>query len=96
MSFFEDLEIGARREIGSFTFTADDIKEMRESWPNAEILAHPECPAEVLEAADFAGSTGAMIDFVKSRKPKQVVLITECSMSADLACELPDTCVKIG
>src|SRR5690606_17844405 len=49
-------------------FTADDIREMREAYPEAQVLAHPECPAEVLEAADFAGSTAAMSDFVLSRK----------------------------
>ncbi|MEO7026228.1 MAG: quinolinate synthase NadA [Caulobacteraceae bacterium] len=72
-------------------FTAADIAEMREAWPGAEILAHPECPPEVLEAADFAGSTGAMTDYVLRRKPRQVVLITECSMADNLACEAPET-----
>ncbi|MFI4975994.1 MAG: quinolinate synthase NadA [Caulobacterales bacterium] len=70
-------------------FTADDIREIRESWPQAEILAHPECPAEVLELADFAGSTSAMSDYVMKRQPRQVVLITECSMANDLACAAP-------
>src|SRR3954447_16621385 len=45
-------------------FTADDIRELREAYPDAEVLAHPECPAEVLEQADFAGSTQAMNDYV--------------------------------
>ena len=72
-------------------FTAEDIAEIRASWPNAEILAHPECPAEVLAASDFAGSTAAMNDYVMTRKPKQVVLITECSMSDNVACDAPDT-----
>src|SRR5665213_268018 len=45
-------------------FTAADIAEMRAAWPDAEILAHPECPTEVIEAADFAGSTAAMSDYV--------------------------------
>ncbi len=67
-------------------FTAEDIHEMRASFPGAEILAHPECPPEILELADFAGSTAAMTDYVTSRKPKQVVLITECSMADDIAC----------
>ena len=71
-------------------FTADDIREMRAAWPNAQILAHPECPAEVIELADFAGSTGAMADFVIGRKAKQVVLITECSMADNLAGEVKD------
>ena len=72
-------------------FTAADIAELREAWPNAKILAHPECPTEVLEAADFAGSTAAMSDYVTQRKPRQVVLITECSMADNVACDAPDT-----
>ena len=72
-------------------FTAQDILELRESYPAAEILAHPECPAEVLEVCDFAGSTAAMSDYVMIRKPKQVVLITECSMADNVACDAPDT-----
>ena len=66
-------------------FTADDIAEMRASYPGAEILAHPECPEDVLAAADFAGSTAAMIDHVTARKPRQVVMITECSMASNVA-----------
>ena len=72
-------------------FTVADIAEMRESWPDAQILAHPECPPEVLEACDFAGSTAAMSDYVTTRKPRQVVLITECSMADNVACDAPDT-----
>jgi quinolinate synthase len=72
-------------------FTAADIAEMREAWPDAEILAHPECPTEVLEAADFAGSTAAMSDYVTRRKPRRVVLITECSMADNVAADAPDT-----
>src|SRR5471030_1399269 len=70
-------------------FTAEDIAEMRAAWPGAEILAHPECPPEVLEAADFAGSTAAMSNYVMTRKPRQVVLITECSMADNVACDAP-------
>ncbi len=72
-------------------FTAADIAELREAWPDAKILAHPECPTEVLEAADFAGSTAAMSDYVTQRRPRQVVLITECSMADNVACDAPDT-----
>ncbi|MGA0599746.1 quinolinate synthase NadA [Caulobacter sp. KR2-114] len=72
-------------------FTATDIAELREAWPDAEILAHPECPTEVLEASDFAGSTAAMSDYVTQRKPKRVVLITECSMADNVAGDAPDT-----
>jgi quinolinate synthase len=72
-------------------FEAEDIRQVREAWPNAEILAHPECPAEVLELADFAGSTSALTDYVVKRQPRQVVLITECSMADNIAAEAPNT-----
>ncbi len=70
-------------------FTAADIAEMRAAYPGAEILAHPECPEEVLAASDFAGSTAAMIDYVTDRKPKQVVMITECSMASNVKGDVP-------
>ena len=72
-------------------FTAEDILELKASYPNAEILAHPECPAEVLEVSDFAGSTAAMNDYVLQRRPKQVVLITECSMADNVAADAVGT-----
>jgi quinolinate synthase len=72
-------------------FDAEDIRAVRESWPDAEILAHPECPAEVLELVDFAGSTTAMSDYVVKRRPRQVVLVTECSMADNIAADAPDT-----
>jgi len=72
-------------------FDRNDILELRAAYPNAEILAHPECPTEVLELSDFAGSTAAMNDYVMTRKPKQVVLITECSMADNVACDAPET-----
>ncbi|HEY7900898.1 MAG TPA: quinolinate synthase NadA [Caulobacteraceae bacterium] len=72
-------------------FNAADIAEMREAWPGAVVLAHPECPTEVLEVADFAGSTAAMNAYVLSHKPSQVVLITECSMADNIACDAPET-----
>jgi quinolinate synthase len=72
-------------------FTAQDILDLKSLYPEAEVLAHPECPAEVLEVSDFAGSTAAMIDFVAARKPRQVVLITECSMADNVAVDAPGT-----
>jgi quinolinate synthase len=72
-------------------FTAADILELKEAYPDAEVLAHPECPAEVLEVSDFAGSTAAMNDYVLTRKPKRVVLITECSMADNVAADAHDT-----
>ena len=70
-------------------FTAEDIREIRAGHPGVEVLAHPECPPEVLAEADFAGSTGAMNDYVRERQPRNVVLITECSMSDNVALENP-------
>ena len=71
-------------------FTASDIADMRDAWPGAVVLAHPECPEDVLNAADFAGSTAAMNDYVVKNRPSQVVLITECSMASNIAGEAPD------
>ena len=72
-------------------FTAAEILEIKEAYPDAEVLAHPECPPEVLEVSDFAGSTAAMNDYVLTRKPKRVVLITECSMADNVAADAPFT-----
>ncbi|GAA5663004.1 quinolinate synthase A [Brucella sp. NBRC 14130] len=71
-------------------FTPDDIRELRESHPGIMVLAHPECPPEVVEAADFAGSTAVMSDYVGQKKPQRVVLLTECSMSDNVAVDHPD------
>ncbi|MEO9299942.1 quinolinate synthase NadA [Devosia alba] len=69
------------------TFTAEDISELRHAYPTAKIIAHPECPPEVIDAVDFAGSTAAMIDWVKTTRPARVVMVTECSMSDNVASE---------
>ncbi len=71
-------------------FTAADIRAFRDGHPGVVVLAHPECPPEVIAAADFAGSTAGMSDYVATRKPKRVVMVTECSMSDNLAAEHPD------
>ncbi len=71
------------------TFSTSDIAEIRKSYPGALILAHPECPQEVVSAADYAGSTSALASFVEERNPKQVVLLTECSMSDNIAIANP-------
>ncbi len=72
-------------------FSAADIAELRDAYPGVVVLAHPECPPEVVKAADFAGSTAAMADFVGSKGPARVALITECSMSDNLAQAYPET-----
>jgi quinolinate synthase len=72
-------------------FTPEDIAEMREAHPGLVVLAHPECPPEVMAAADFAGSTAAMSKYVETRRPGKVVLLTECSMSDNVAASSPGT-----
>ncbi len=71
-------------------FTADDIKAFRAAHPGVVVLAHPECPPEVVAEADFAGSTSAMIGYVTDKRPARVVMVTECSMSDNVAASLPD------
>ncbi|TIS02919.1 MAG: quinolinate synthase NadA, partial [Mesorhizobium sp.] len=71
-------------------FTAADIREIREAHTGVTVLAHPECPPEVIAEADFAGSTAAMSDYVGRHKPARVLLMTECSMSDNVAVEHPE------
>jgi quinolinate synthase len=70
-------------------FTPEDIREIRAANPGVIVLAHPECPPEVIAEADFAGSTSGMSRFVRDNQPKNVVLITECSMSDNVALDNP-------
>jgi quinolinate synthase len=71
-------------------FTAEEVRQLRENHPGIVVLAHPECPPEVLAEADFAGSTAAMSSYVANRRPPRVVLLTECSMSDNVAIQHPD------
>jgi quinolinate synthase len=72
-------------------FTGKEIRSYREAYGEGlQILAHPECPPDVLAEADFVGSTAAMIRHVGEQRPRRVVMITECSMSDNVAVELPD------
>jgi quinolinate synthase len=70
-------------------FTPAEIRSLREDYPGIVVLAHPECPPEVVAEADFAGSTAAMTSYVGAKRPSRVVLVTECSMSDNLAVEHP-------
>lgn len=71
-------------------FTKGDIEAIRENNDGVTILAHPECPPEVLDAADYSGSTAAMLNYVKTNRPPSVALITECSMSDNIAARHPE------
>lgn len=71
-------------------FTPKDIKNFRAKYDDIQVIAHPECPKDVLDEADFAGSTQQMIDYLVKEKPPRIVLITECSMSDNVAAANPD------
>jgi quinolinate synthase len=70
-------------------FTGDELRTYREADPSIQIIAHPECPPDVIKEADFTGSTAHMINWVRDHKPKRVVMVTECSMADNVQAELP-------
>ena len=71
-------------------FTEKEIHDIRAKNPGIKIIAHPECPPDVIKASDFAGSTGGMIKYVKDNQPKKVMMVTECSMSDNIQVENPN------
>jgi quinolinate synthase len=71
-------------------FSAEEVRQLRENHPGIVVLAHPECPPEVLAEADFAGSTAGISAYVEKQRPPRVVLLTECSMSDNIAIQYPD------
>ena len=71
-------------------FTAEDVRSYKQQFPDIEVLAHPECPPEVLAEVDFVGSTAAMVDHLHGSPASRVVMITECSMSDNVAVEFPE------
>src|SRR6266568_1805618 len=71
-------------------FTGEEVRSLREADPSVQIIAHPECPPDVLAEADFTGSTAHMINWVRTNRPRRVVMITECSMADNVQAELPD------
>ena len=71
-------------------FTAKEIREYREDNPGITILAHPECPPEVIAEVDFTGSTSKMSNYVKEKQPRKVLMVTECSMSDNVSVENPN------
>lgn len=71
-------------------FSGQELRDYRKQYENLSIIAHPECPPDVLEEADFVGSTSKMIAWVKDKRPATVMMVTECSMSDNVAAELPE------
>lgn len=70
-------------------FSASDIQLFRQQNPGVIVIAHPECPPEVVAVSDYSGSTARMVDWIEINKPKKVVLVTECSMSDNVALSHP-------
>ena len=71
-------------------FRAEDLRDYRTSWPGVQIYAHPECPPDVLAEADYVGSTAGLLRHVETVRPERVVLVTECSMSDNVAVAHPE------
>ncbi len=71
-------------------FTGAEIRGYREANPGIQVIAHPECPPDVLAEADFTGSTYKMSEWVKKNRPARVLMVTECSMASNVAAEVPD------
>ncbi|GGE48217.1 quinolinate synthase A [Primorskyibacter flagellatus] len=71
-------------------YTAQDLRDFREWNPGTRIIAHPECPPDVVVEADFSGSTSGIIDYVTQQRPEKAMLVTECSMASNISDALPD------
>jgi len=71
-------------------FTASELQQYRENYDQLTIIAHPECPPDVLKVADFVGSTAQMTGYVQSQRPPRVLMVTECSMSDNVAADITD------
>jgi len=79
----------ARCEVHEL-FGVDDVLNARKQFPDVVILAHPECPPDVIDLCDVSGSTKAMCDYIRDVDAPRYLLLTECSMADNLAAEYPD------
>jgi len=71
-------------------FTGKEVEDIKKENPDIKVIAHPECPPDVISASDFAGSTSSMVKYVKEKQPKKVLLVTECSMSDNVQIDNPN------
>ena len=71
-------------------FNDAEINEIRKNNPGIKVIAHPECPPDVINASDFTGSTSGMIKYVKDNQPEKVMMVTECSMSDNVQVDNPN------
>ena len=71
-------------------FNDEEINQIRKENPGIKVIAHPECPPDVIKASDFTGSTSGMIKYVKDNQPDKVMMVTECSMSDNVQVDNPN------
>ena len=71
-------------------FNDEEINQIRKENPGIKVIAHPECPPDVIKASDFTGSTSGMIKYVKDNQPEKVMMVTECSMSDNVQVDNPN------
>ena len=71
-------------------FNDEEINEIKKNNPGIKVIAHPECPPDVIKASDFTGSTSGMIKYVKDNQPEKVMMVTECSMSDNVQIDNPN------
>ena len=71
-------------------FSGKEVEDIKKENPGIKVIAHPECPPDVISASDFAGSTSSMVKYVKEKQPKKVLLVTECSMSDNVQADNPN------
>ena len=71
-------------------FTAAELESFRAAHDDLTIIAHPECPPDVLATSDFVGSTAQMQDYVLNERPAKVLMVTECSMSDNVSAGVDD------
>ncbi|MFH0754530.1 MAG: quinolinate synthase NadA [Candidatus Omnitrophota bacterium] len=71
-------------------YTSDTIHKVRLEYPDAKIVSHPECSADVVAGSDFVGGTEQMLDYMRKTQSKQFLMLTECGLSARLQSEFPD------
>ena len=74
----------------SKSIALEEVEDIKKENPDIKVIAHPECPPDVITASDFAGSTSNMVKYVKEKQPKKVLLVTECSMSDNVQIENPN------
>ena len=71
-------------------FDTAQIAQARAQFPGLKVVAHPECPSDVAAQADFLGSTGAMMKYVKGTHAPYFLMLTECGLVGRLEVEAPE------